>query len=137
MNILVAIDGSTGAEKAVRFASKLAKDSKSSMAIISVVPHVPTTKEAIITLLKEEIGNPEKAAEKYLEKGEEIAKKYGISPAIVLTEGDPNKEIRKAAERFDLLVVGSCGKGKVDSFLLGSVSSNLVKTAKVPVLVVR
>lgn len=40
-------------------------------------------------------------------------------------------------EKFDLVVVGSSGKGRVSRALLGSVSYKVVNQSRVPVLVVR
>jgi nucleotide-binding universal stress UspA family protein len=137
MRILAATDGSGGSEKAIEFASKLASESNSSLTIIHVIPHIPTTYEEIITLVKEEIGDPKKAGDKYLAKGREIAEKYGIEPDLLLREGNPVMMIKEEAKSFDLIVVGSHGKGKINESLLGSVSSKLVHISKVPVLVVR
>ena len=137
MKILVATDGSEGSENAIRFASRLAKESHSTVTLLHVIPKIETTKEEIITLVKEEIGSPEKAGKKYLEAGKKTVEEFGIKPETKLLEGHPVDEILKEAERYDLLVAGSHGKGKVDRFLLGSVSSELVHKSKVPVLVVR
>lgn len=52
--------------------------------------------------------------------------------------GDPAAEISRVAEEggYDLLVVGSRGRGAVGEVVLGSVSSDLVRHALCPVLVV-
>lgn len=137
MKILVATDGSEGSEKAIRFASKLASESNSSITLLHVIPKIETTKEEIITLLKEEIGSPEKAGKKYLEEGRKIVEEFGIKPDTKLVEGDEVDEILEEGGNYDLIVAGSYGKGKVNEFLLGSVSSKLVHKSVVPVLVVR
>ncbi len=137
MKILVTTDGSEGSEKATRFASKLAIESNSSITLLHVIPKIGTTKEDIITLLKEEIGSPEEAGKKYLEKSRKIAEELGIKPKTKLLNGDPLEEILKEADNHDLVVTGSHGLGAIDRFLLGSVSSELVHKSKTPVLVVR
>lgn len=137
MKILVATDGSEDSEKAIRFASKMASESGSSITLLHVIPKIETTKEEIITLMKEEIGSPEKAGQKYLEKGSLIAEEFGIKPDTKLLEGKEVKEIIKEADNYDLIVAGSRGKGKLDEILLGSISSELVHKSKTPVLVVR
>ena len=119
MKILVTTDWSSGSENAIRFASKLALESHSTITLLHVIPKIETTKEEIITVLKEEIGSPEEAGAKYLEDGKKIIEELGIK-----------------AERHDLIVTGS-GKGAVERLLLGSVSSELVHQSNVPVLVVR
>jgi len=52
------------------------------------------------------------------------------SPAVVLST-------IAQVEGFDLIVVGSHGRGAVDRLLLGSVSHGLVNRSSVPILVVR
>ncbi|MFD0475661.1 universal stress protein [Nonomuraea thailandensis] len=49
----------------------------------------------------------------------------------------PVDALTAAAERADLLVVGSHGRGALGSALLGSVSRNVVQHARCPVAVVR
>ncbi|OBJ51051.1 universal stress protein [Mycobacterium asiaticum] len=49
----------------------------------------------------------------------------------------PAKWLLDAAERAQLVVVGSRGRGGFDAMLLGSVSSVVVHSAKIPVVVVR
>lgn len=137
MKLLVATDGSSCAENAIRFASRLAKESHSAVTLLYVIPMVDATNEGVITLLKEEMGSPAEAGTKYLETGRKIVEEFGIKTETKFLEGDPVDEILKEADRHDLVVVGSHGKGKVNKFLLGSVSSKLIHKSKVPVLVVR
>lgn len=137
MKILVATDGSEGSENAIRFTSKLAIESDSSITLLHVIPKIGTTKEDIIALLKEELGSPEEAGKKYLDEGVKIAEDFDIKADTKLLDGDPLEEILKEVDNFDLIVIGSHGLGAIDRFLLGSVSSELVHKSKVPVLVVR
>jgi nucleotide-binding universal stress UspA family protein len=137
MKILVATDGSEGSENAARFASKLAIESDSSITLLHVTPKIGTTKEDVITLLKEGIGSPEEAGKKYLDVGVKIAEDFDIKADTKLLGGDPLDEILKEADNFDLVVIGSHGLGAIDRFLLGSVSSELVHKSRTPVLVVR
>lgn len=137
MKILVTTDGSEGSEKAIRFASELASESNSSITLLHVIPKIETTKEDIIILLKEEIGSPERAGTKYLETGKKIVGEFGIKVETKLLEGKEVDEILKESDNYDLIVAGSYGKGRVNEFLLGSVSSKLVHKSKIPVLVVK
>jgi nucleotide-binding universal stress UspA family protein len=69
---------------------------------------------------------------------EEAAKAAGVEVEFVTLEGNPAEKILDYAEKHavDMIVVGSLGKNDVERFLLGSVSENVVRNAKVPVLVV-
>ncbi|NOZ77209.1 MAG: universal stress protein [Euryarchaeota archaeon] len=137
MRVLVAVDGSEYSLRAVEFAARLAKESNSALAVIHVVPHVKSTKEDLITLMKEELGNIRKAGEKYLERAREEAREHGVSPELILKEGDPVELILETAGDYDLIVAGTKGKGRVEKLILGSVSSALVDRSPAPVTVVR
>ena len=60
----------------------------------------------------------------------------GIEIAKVVAHGNPADEILKRAGEFDLIVMGSRGRGQVRSLLLGSVSHAVLQASPVPVLVV-
>ena len=53
--------------------------------------------------------------------------------------GDPKVELAKLISEgnFDLLAIGAYGHSKVRSFILGSTTSQLIQTVKVPVLLIR
>ena len=55
-----------------------------------------------------------------------------------IVRGDPAKRILAVAEEIgaDMICVGATGKGGVQRLLLGSVSQHVLRTSKVPVLVV-
>ena len=63
----------------------------------------------------------------------------GVAVDFLVWEGDPGEAILDAAqaERADMIVVGSHGRGTVGRFLIGSVSDHVVRNASCPVLVVR
>jgi hypothetical protein len=56
-----------------------------------------------------------------------------------MPEGDPAREIVVVAKRWraDLIVVGTHGAGRLESFLLGSTAQSVIHQALRPVLVVR
>lgn len=53
-----------------------------------------------------------------------------------LLRGDPPAALAEQSTKLDLLVLGSRGYGPIKSVLLGSVSSQLIKNAECPVLIV-
>lgn len=67
------------------------------------------------------------------------ARGRGLQASYLVWTGDPGDMIVAAAEaeRADIVVIGSNGRGAVGRFLLGSVSERVVREAPCPVLVVR
>lgn len=63
----------------------------------------------------------------------------GVRVSFLVWEGDPGDLIVAAAEaeRADIVLVGSHGRGAVERFFIGSVSDHVVRHAPCPVLVVR
>jgi nucleotide-binding universal stress UspA family protein len=55
-----------------------------------------------------------------------------------LRNGDPREEVEKVAENLgaDLIVVGTHGRRGFKRWILGSVAESIVRTSKIPVLVV-
>ena len=66
-------------------------------------------------------------------------RREGIVVSFMVWTGDPGDQIVAVAEaeRVDMIVVGSHGRGTVGRLLLGSVSEHVVRNALCPVLVVR
>ena len=77
----------------------------------------------------------ETAAQALVERGRDV----GVPVSFLVWDGDPGDMIvaAAAAERADMVVVGSHGRGAVGRLFLGSVSEHVVRHAPCPVLVVR
>lgn len=77
----------------------------------------------------------EQQAQALVERGREL----GIDVSFLVWTGDPGDQIVSAAEaeRVDMVLVGSHGRGAVGRLFLGSVSEHVVRNAPCPVLVVR
>ncbi len=73
------------------------------------------------------------------EELKELEKEIKCRVKTLVRYGNPVKEILRVAEEEDvsLIVVGSHGRSNFEEVLLGSVSEELVRRAKAPVLVVR
>ncbi len=63
----------------------------------------------------------------------------GLNAAVELLQGSPAEVILKYAKQHDVdvIVIGSRGLGGIREFVLGSVSHNVVQSARIPVLVVK
>jgi len=144
--ILVPTDGSESAKKAVRYAADLAKQTGSTIRLISVVD-----KSLYASQLVSAVAAPThliepiedylwQAAEACLDDAERLCKRSGVPSKKVVRTGYPVDAIVREAERSkaDLIVIGSHGKSTIKATILGSVTFGIIhKDMKVPVLVVR
>jgi len=75
------------------------------------------------------------AAQELVQRG----RREGIPVTFLVWEGEPGESILEAAsaERADMIILGSHGRGALGRMLLGSVSQRVVRLAAVPVVVVR
>jgi nucleotide-binding universal stress UspA family protein len=145
--ILVPIDGSEHADKALNYALDLADKYEASIEILTVVitplvpgyiPLIPQPGSAwLVTYSKELMINSEKMLSDTLEKAKK--KKPNLQISTKLVEGRPaNKIVETAKEgNFDLIVLGSRGLSGITGFLLGSVSNRVSNDAACPVLIVK
>ena len=74
-----------------------------------------------------------------LSKAEDQLNASGVNVKKIELYGDPKVELAKliSEENFDLLAIGAYGHSKVRSFILGSTTSQLIQTVKLPVLLIR
>jgi nucleotide-binding universal stress UspA family protein len=70
---------------------------------------------------------------------EEKAAIKGVKVWKWILEGQPAKEILRLADEqsFDLIVMGTLGRGGIEKFLLGSVADKVIRGSRIPVLTVR
>ena len=137
--ILLATDGSEGAEPAAGAAIDLSK--KTGARLHAAHAWGPLPHFAHPSLVPERYHPPyEEGAHRILaEQLERIGQAGGTVSEAHLVEGSPADAILDLAERVgaDLIVVGSRGLGTVKRLLVGSVSLGVVHHADRPVLVVR
>jgi nucleotide-binding universal stress UspA family protein len=123
MKILVGIDGSEHSKGALIEALKVAKKFSAFVQVINVYGR-----------------GMDKEAKKVLEEAEQYLKKEKIEHSLGSILGsNPSRALINVAkhEDFDLIIVGSRGLSNVASFLLGSVSRQVVSKAHCDVLVVK
>jgi nucleotide-binding universal stress UspA family protein len=133
--IVVGVDGSPGADEALRFAlreASLRGDTVKAVLVWSLpVVDVPS---GMLPSLSEDLRND---AEAVLE--EAVARVDGAAEVPVervTLEGPPARMLIEAARGADLLVVGTRGRGGFKGLLLGSVSQQVLHHAPCPVVVV-
>jgi nucleotide-binding universal stress UspA family protein len=138
-NILVSIDGSPHADRALAEAIDLADGSGARLTIITAVPsnHTWVYTPANVAALKTLAADLETESKQILRVA--IDRVPDSIPVTSIMTHDP---IRKALldqvqdGRHDLLVMGSRGRGAVSAQLLGSVSHFVLNHCRLPVLIV-
>ena len=141
MRILVAIDGSEYALRALRFAiAMLAK-----MPEPRVVALVSVHDDAALRGASHFVGKTAvdeylaELAEKDLAAAREIARGSGLPVETIVRTGHVAREIVKAADEggFDILVLGAKGRSGLSDLLVGSVAQRVTSLAQTPVLLVK
>ena len=136
-NILVAFDGSVHAEQALGEAIDLARTQRARLTILTAVPRPPATASFAGLSPSALEADAEVESEAILRRAEETVP--GDVPATtILTRTAVRHALLQQVKtgRFDLLVMGSRGRGALRSTLLGSVSHHLLNHSPIPVLVV-
>lgn len=136
MNILVAMDDSLFARKALAKAIEMAKDKPSQLFILSVTPFLGALDE----LSPGMIDRLKASAENVVKDAAATAENDGIKAQVFTEQGvSPADNIITFAEEnnMDLIVVGHRGKANLEKFLLGSVASRVISHASCSVLIVK
>jgi nucleotide-binding universal stress UspA family protein len=138
-NILVCVDGSAHAERALSEAIDLATAERSRLTILTSIPRPPywacsPVTAAGIEPLANDLANEAKAALRAAvdRVPEEI-------PVTTVLTREPIREAlmtRIRSGEHDLIVMGSRGRGALSASLLGSVSHYALNHSQVPVLIV-
>ncbi len=143
-NILVPTDFSEHSDKALKMALDIAIQNKAKLHLLHVVHEAMHQCAADYCLSDDMMRQMESgmtsAAKQNLQK--QLAKFREASKADVVTvvrSGFPSDEILKEQQKkkIDLIVIAPLGRSGIERFLVGSVTTNIVKEAKCPVLVAK
>lgn len=145
MKILVCTDGSEHSQKALAEASKIAGGCNADeVAIIHVYENSPTYYSEAASLSQiERIGELEKQHKEERKKILSAALKFfaekNIKASAIFEEGHPAEVITGVASAggFDMIIIGSRGRGGLKKLFLGSVSGAVVHEASANVLTVK
>ncbi len=138
--VLVATDGSENAAKAASYGVNIAKSTGAEVYAVYVVStqHAVTTRsvKGWSDSFEEYLTNIGDSALEYVEK---LGKESGVKVQPVILKGIPAERILDYAEEkgIDLIVMGTQGLTGVKKFLIGSVSENVLRHSKVPVMIIR
>jgi nucleotide-binding universal stress UspA family protein len=138
--ILVPLDGSELAEKALPPAMRLARPLSLEILLVRVVrPIVSTGAEGTGRIPANVVEGLRDDAESYLA---EVVRRYDDGSVTLRTSlrfGDPAEELAGAAREHgaDLIAMSTHGRTGVSRLLFGSVAQEVLRNADVPVLLIR
>ena len=138
--ILVPIDGSENSLRALSHGLFLSSNLKIKLTILFVIEVPPFVYIQSQKVVDSVMASLEKEAKDILEEGRNQAKRYDVEPEILFLEGNSIASIiieHGDKNNFDLIVIGSKGKGKLKTSLLGSVSNKVIHHSKSPVYMVK
>lgn len=141
--VLLALDGSKGAEAAERIAVEISAATGSELHILRVLEaeaYRPYPGPEYREGWEEDLERAKRHARAFVNENARQIQADGVKGGEAdLALGDADREIVRFAEDIhaDLIVVGSRGLGGVRRALIGSVSDSVVRHAHCPVMVVR
>lgn len=137
--ILVTIDGSKNAERALFEAKKQMDCSNAQVTILTVVKPLFLPYYGKSEILKQDTKAIEETKRELLKDSVEQLADVSGEVQTKMREGDPAEEIIAESEEFDydLIIMGSKGLGVFARALLGSVSSKVLNHSKTNVLIVK
>ena len=143
--IAVAVDGSKTSDTALDEAIKLAGEMGSTLLLLHVCEEVPVMWEADgvnVAPIQDIMKAIADAAKALLEKCKKRVASQGIAVETKLVESAGDRlggVISQEAQKWnaDLLVVGTHGRKGIEHLLMGSVAEGAIRTAAMPVLLVR
>lgn len=145
--ILVGVDGSEPALKAVAYAAGLSRTHDAQLVLMHVVQISAIADQALKVSATEHLketpkGIMEKLSQKILDQARNKALEAGAKDHLMTTfttDGDQARQLIQAAKRrkADLIVLGSRGRGRLEGLLLGSVSQKVAALAPCACLIAR
>jgi nucleotide-binding universal stress UspA family protein len=138
-NVLVAIDGSPDADRALGHAIEIAECGNALLTIFSAVPAPPSLAYASpgAAALAGIAGKAREETEAIVRAALERVPD-SVSVRTIVSDSPPRPALIEEiqAGNHDLVAMGSRGRGAVRSALLGSVSHHVLHHARIPVLIV-
>ena len=133
MHILTPVDGSEPSIRAVELAAKLANGLNSKLTILAVRQYIVGRKVTVDVQSHDDV-------DLLLRKSRSVAITSGMKEATVaeVKSRDVAHTIVDYAEKngVDLIVMGASGMGNIKSFVIGSVSAEVLRKSVCPVTIV-
>jgi len=138
--VLVGDDGSACAGQAVRYAAAEAARRGTDLHVVRAwsIPTAVRPEGATFGTTPSIVEMQEATLAKTRERAEQAAAEHpGVTVHAHTAFGKAARALVSASSRADVLVVGSKGRSKVASMLVGSTAATCIREAKIPVVVVR
>lgn len=134
--ILVPTDGSACSDEAIKHAVTVASAMRSAVVFLFVMNTLRTYREGVVTMAQA-LETLTAQGKESLDRAEKVAASVGALAGVELVEGTPADVIVHRTGDFDLVVMGSHGKGLWKRLTLGSVTQAVLHRTTRPLLVVR
>jgi nucleotide-binding universal stress UspA family protein len=138
--ILVPLDGSALAERAVRHAEEIARGSGSEILLLQAVNlPMPVIPEAILVADAKWLDEAKRIALEYLDAVAAQSRTRGIRVRTMVDDRPPADAILHVAERerAGLIVMSTHGRGGLGRMLMGSVAESVFHATSRPVMLVK
>lgn len=136
--ILVPMDGSKNSRRGLEMAISVARQFGATLTGVYSINEPPHSEFRGVGSVRESLNEEIK---KLMEDAKVLAAQNGIVFKEKLMRGDIGYNIIKLAhnkkEKFNLIVIGSRGRGSIKEMFFGSVSNYVIHASKIPVLVVK
>lgn len=135
--ILVPLDDSLKSTKALDTSIYLAKHFGAKVVVLHVIPNLPYEEFQALQKVKSEMLTHAKnivdSAKNYC-----LTKNFPVSGKISRGDDEAATILKTSStEQFDLIIMGSSGKGVLKEVFMGSISNFVLQKSKVPVLMVK
>ena len=140
--ILVAVDGSEQAQRALDEALKLYMTDSMHIHLLTVCEPIHVNE----VFFKDTLSDMRQLEDEHMAKGREVVeaaaaklKASGVSHDVHVEIGHPAQTIVDTAQKYhcELIVMGTRGLGAIRTLAVGSVANKVVHLAEVPVLLVK
>jgi nucleotide-binding universal stress UspA family protein len=142
MRILIPVDGSQNSQRAVEFVLKLVhRDAPPEIHLIHVMPPVEAWEVRRFLTADEITTLQQRDGEEKLRACRALLDAAGIAyrPQVLVGDGQVAEAIARYADKYDcdLIIMGAHGRTGLKHILMGSVASDVIHLAKVPVTLVK
>ena len=140
MKILLPVDGSEISLEAVRFVIRMSRDGLNTSVVLANVQEPSTLYELVVAHDPQVLEQVSASAGAHtLQAAQALLDEAKIVYECEVASGDPAHTLVEIVERFgcELVVMAASGTSSLRSALLGSVSSEVLHAAGVPVMIVK